>query len=140
MSNLFWLAVEQLEAIEQAIPKNRRAAKPRRNREVISGIIHVMTVGCRWKDCPKEYGPYTAIYIRFNRWSKDGTWAKILEALVVHDAVDIQCFDSTAAKAHRCAAGGKGGPRRRPSARAGAGERPKSMPSSTQTAGPSPSS
>ena len=40
MSNLFWLTDEQLVAIEAAIPKKRRGVKPRRNPEVISGIIH----------------------------------------------------------------------------------------------------
>jgi transposase len=135
MSNLFWLTDKQLVAIEAAIPMNRRGVKPRHNREVISGIIHVLKVGCRWQDCPAEYGPYTTIYNRFNRWSKAGIWARILEKLMVHDAVDIQCIDSTTAKAHRCAAGGKGGPRRRPSAKVEAGARPKSTPSSTPRLG-----
>jgi transposase len=27
------------------------------DRRVISGILHVLTSGCRWKDCPPEYGP-----------------------------------------------------------------------------------
>ena len=138
MSNLFWLADEQLTAIEEAIPKNRRGAKPKRNREVISGIIHVLKVGSRWEDCPSEYGPYTTVYNRFNRWSKAGIWAAILAKLMVHDAVDVQCIDSTTAKAHRCAAGGKGGPRSRPLARAGAVERPKFTLSLTATAGLSP--
>ena len=110
MSNLFWLADEQLVLIEAAIPKHRRGVKPRRNGEVISGIIHVLKVGSRWEDCPPEYGPHTTVYNRFNRWSKAGIWAAILAKLMVHDAVDIQCIDSTTAKAHRCAAGGKGGP------------------------------
>ena len=135
MSNLLWLTDEQLAAIEGAIPMNRRGVKPRRNREVISGIIHVLKVGCRWEDCPAGYGPYTTIYNRFNRWSKAGIRAKILDKLMVHDAIDIQSIDSTTAKAHRCAAGGKGGPRRGPSARAEAGAQPKSTPSSTPRVG-----
>lgn len=137
MSDLFWLSDEQFTAIVGAIPMHRRGVKPRRNREVISGIIHVLKVGCRWEDCPSEYGPHTTIYNRFNRWSKAGIWAGILGKLMVHDAVDIQCIDSTTAKAHRCAAGGKGGPRSRRSARAGAGAPPKSTPSSMAKAGSS---
>ena len=121
MSNLFWLTDEQLVAIEAAIPKKRRGVTPRRNREVISGIIHVLKIGCRWEDCPADYGPHTTIYNRFNRWSKAGIWSRILENLVVFDGTDIQCIDSTTAKAHRCAAGGKGGPRNRPSG--GVGDR-----------------
>jgi hypothetical protein len=34
------------------LPSGRRGVKPRRNREVISGIIHVQRVGCRWRGRP----------------------------------------------------------------------------------------
>ena len=139
MSNLFWLTDEQFAAIEGGIPMKRRGVKPRRNREVISGIIHVLKIGCRWQDCPPDYGPHTTIYNRFNRWSKAGIWAGILQNLTVHDTVDIQCIDSTAAKAHRCAAGGKGGLTSRLSARAEVAAPRKSTPSLTDTAGSSPS-
>ena len=26
--------------------------------------------GARWRDYPPEYGPYTTIYNRFRRWSR----------------------------------------------------------------------
>jgi transposase len=139
MSNLFWLTEEQLASIEAAIPMNRRGVKPRRNLEVISGIVHVLKIGCRWEDCPPEYGPHTTVYNRFNRWSKAGIWADILSKLVVLDAMDIQCIDSTTAKAHRCAAGGKGGPRRKPLGEAEVGEPPKSTPLSMAMDASSPS-
>ena len=135
MSNLFWLTDEQFASIEGAIPLNRSRVKPRRNREVISGIIHVLKTGCRWQDCPPEYAPHTTVYNRFNRWSKRGIWAEILSKLVAYDATDVQCIDSTTAKAHRCAAGGKGGPTLRPSARAEADAPRKSTPSSTAMGG-----
>src|SRR5205823_1858634 len=37
--------------------------------------------GARWRDCPREYGPYTTVYNRFNRWAKRGRWCAIFEAL-----------------------------------------------------------
>ena len=139
MANLFWLSDKQWAALEPLIPMRRRGVKPKRNREVISGIIHVLHVGCRWEDCPPEYGPRTTIYNRFNRWSKAGIWQTILAARVAFDAADVQCIDSTTAKAHRCAAGGKGGPRNRRLAEAGAAEPPKSTPSSMAADASSPS-
>jgi transposase len=36
---------------------NRRGVKPKHNREIISGIVHILKVGCRWLDCPEVYGP-----------------------------------------------------------------------------------
>jgi transposase len=133
MSNLYWLDDDGWKAIEPLIPMNRPGVKPGRNRQVISGILHVLKVGCRWSDCPREYGPATTVYNRFNRWSKAGVWRAMAAQLVKHDATDIVSIDSTISKAHRCSAGGKGGPRRRPSAAVAAGARRRSTPLSTPT-------
>jgi transposase len=95
---------------------------------VISGIIHVLKVGRRWCDCPKEYGPSTTIYNRFNRWSRKRFWIDLVEALAAAGAVTRSTsIDSTYVKAHRCAHGGKGGQKIRRSARHGAAKPPKSM-------------
>jgi transposase len=37
------------------------------DRRVISGILHVLKTGCRWRDVPSAYGPPTTIYNRFTR-------------------------------------------------------------------------
>jgi len=139
MANLFWLSDKQWAAIEPYIPVNRRGVKPKRNREVISGIIHVLHIGCRWEDCPREYAPYTTVYNRFNRWSKAGIWQTILTGLVEFEATEVQSIDSTTAKAHRCAAGGKGGLKNRRLAEAGAGGPRKSTLSWMPVAASSPS-
>ena len=76
---------------------------------MISGILHVLKYGCRWRDCPAVFGPHTTIYNRFNRWSRAGIWPSMLQTLVTLDAADLQCIDSTTSKAHRCSAGGIGG-------------------------------
>lgn len=139
MSHLFWLTDVQWAALEPHLPMDRRGVKPRRNREVISGIMHVLHVGCRWVDCPAEYGPHTTIYNRFNRWSKAGIWQQLLDRLVAFDRANVQCIDSTSAKVHRCGAGGKGGPRHRRSGEAGAGAPQRFMSSSMVWGGCSPS-
>lgn len=135
MSALFWLTDEQWASIEPHLPCNRPGVKPRRNRQVISGIVHVLRTGCRWRDCPPAYGPHTTVYNRYNRWSKRGIWQRLLDRLTVFDAVSQQSIDSTTAKAHRCSAGGKGGPNAKPSAAAEAAGRRKSMPLPTATDG-----
>jgi transposase len=94
---------------------------------VISGILHVLKVGCRWCDCPAEYGPSTTVYNRFNRWSRRGFWLKLLGALVDAGAVTRStAIDSTYVKAQRSAFGGKGGLRDRQSAAHAAAGRPRS--------------
>ena len=107
MANEFWMSDRQWAVLEPLIRMGRRGVKPRRNREVISGIIHVLKVGCRWRDCPEVYGPHTTIYNRFNRWSKAGIWQTMLTVLVDPASTGSQSIDSTTSKAHRCAAGGK---------------------------------
>jgi transposase len=79
----------------------------------LSGIMHVLKVGCRWRDCPGEYGPHKTIYNRYNRWSERGIWQKIFEAVASSTPPEQAALDSSHVKIHRCAAGGKGGPRRR---------------------------
>jgi transposase len=48
---------------------------------VISGIVHMLRSGARWRDCPAAYGPYTTVYNRFNRWSRQEIWFEIFEVL-----------------------------------------------------------
>lgn len=114
MSRLFWLADEAWAAIEPHLPKNQPGARRVDDRRVISGILHVLKTGCRWQDCPAEYGPPTTIYNRFNRWSRRKLWSRILDALVAKGVLALSAsIDSSYVKAHRSAHGGKGGRRRR---------------------------
>jgi transposase len=112
MAGEYWLDDQQWAAIEPLLPKNQPGARRKDDRRVLSGIIHVLKVGCRWQDCPAAYGPATTIYNRFHRWARRGLWQPLLEALVRVDPDGPQIFDSKTAKA----AGGKWGPKRRRSA------------------------
>jgi transposase len=84
--------------------------------------------GARWRDCPREYGPYTTVYNRFNRWSKAERWTAIFGALTAtsKDGVTL-ALDSTSIKAHRSASGGKGGNTLKRSAARAADARRRSM-------------
>ena len=132
MSHLFWLSDEQWAVIEPLLPRHRGGAPRVDDRRVISGIIHVLKVGCRWCDCPKEYGPSTTVYNRFNRWSRRRFWVDLVEKLALSGAVTkATSIDSTYIKAHRSAHGGKGGRKRKLSAPRAVAKPPKSMPSRT---------
>jgi len=96
---LFWLSDEAWAAIEPHLPRNQPGARRVDDRRVISGILHVLKVGCRWCDCPTDYGPSTTVYNRFNRWSRRGFWLKLLDALVDAGAVTKNtAIDSTMSK------------------------------------------
>jgi transposase len=124
MKGLYWLSDAEWSRIEPLMPRGRRGARRVDDRRVISGIMHMLRSGARWRDCPAAYGPYTTIYNRFNRWSRQGVWFEIFEALTGSTGViGTAAIDSTILKAHRSAAGGKGGPSSKPSAARGAGDR-----------------
>jgi len=127
MAGEFWLDDRQWAAIELLLPQNQSGAHRKDDRRIISGIIHVLKAGCRWQDCPAVYGPPTTIYNRFHRWARRGIWRQLFAALATADPGGVQMIDSTTAKAHRSAAGGKGGPISKRSAALAAGERQKSM-------------
>lgn len=109
MSRLFWLNDEQWSQIEPLLP--HYGSPPRvDDRRILSGIVHVLRCGCRWCDCPSEYGPSTTVYNRFNRWSRKGIWQSIYSALTGDRRTHRQLLaDSTHVKAHRSAAGAEKG-------------------------------
>ena len=139
MAGEFWLSHRQWAVIDPLLPKNQPSARRVDDRRVISGIIHVLKVGCRWQDCPAIYGPPTTIYNRFRRWTIKGVWRRLFAALVAFSPDDVHMIDSTSAKAHRSAGGGKGGPKSRRSAVRAAAARPRSTPSSMARDASSPS-
>jgi len=107
--NLFWLSDEQWDRIEPHLPTDVRGVERVDDRRVISGIVHVLKSGCRWCDCPPEYGPHTTLYNRFVRWARRGIWENLFRELAGNGrSSETQMIDSTHVKAHRSAAGGRG--------------------------------
>ena len=101
---------DRFSRLEPHLPTDTRG-KPRvDDQRVISGIIHVLKSGCRWVDAPPAYGPRKTLYNRFVRWADKGIWQDIFHALASAGGPPAQVLiDSSAVKAHRYAAGGKGG-------------------------------
>ena len=127
MARLFWLSDEAWAAIDPHLPHGK-PGKPRvDDRRIISGILHVKT-GCRWRDVPPEYGPATTVSNRFNRWASRGVWQRLFEKVAASGAIPAELsLDSTHVKAHRSAAGAKGGNGRKRLAARGAAAPRRSM-------------
>lgn len=134
MADRFWLSDAQWAAISPLLPQ--LGGKPRvDDRRVISGILHRLREGLRWRSIPAEYGPRTTLFNRFNRWSEKGIWQALLTALAAcEDPPELAMVDSTAVRAHRSAAGAKGGSKTKPSVARGVVQPPRYMRSPTAKA------
>jgi transposase len=129
MSNEFWLSDEQFGRLGPLLPTDTRGVPRVDDRRVISGIVHVLKSGGRWADAPPVYGPKKTLYNRFVRWAAKDVWTDIFHALASAGGPPAEVLiDSSAVRAHRCAAGGKGGSARRRSVARAADGPPRSMP------------
>ena len=81
-------------------------------RRTLNGIVWILRTGAPWRDLPERFGAWKSVYGRFNRWSKDGTFDAIVEALQGQlDAEgkidrDLWCLDGSSVRATRAASGG----------------------------------
>ncbi len=104
MSDLFWLSERQLAKIEPHFPLSHGVLRVD-DRRVISGIVHVIRNGLRWRDAPPVYGPHKILYNRFVRWSRLGVFSRIFVTLTGEAGPpDRLMIDATHLKAHRTAA------------------------------------
>src|SRR5262249_55524254 len=114
----------------------------RDNRRFLDAVLWIARTGAAWADLPPRLGNPNSQWRRFNRWAEKGRWDPILAALRDPD-LDVLILDSTAVRAHPCAAGAKkngtaaGASPSRPWAAAGAGSAPRSTAASTAWATPS---
>ena len=71
--------------IESLIPPARRGGNKRHvdEREVMNGIMYVLSTGCQWRAIPKDLPPRSTVHDYLDLWSYDGTLDRIHHALYV---------------------------------------------------------
>jgi len=69
MSDQYWLTKAQLKNIGSFFPRTRGIPRVD-DRRVVSGIIHVIRNGLRWRDTPAVYGPHKTLDNPFVRSSR----------------------------------------------------------------------
>jgi transposase len=98
------------------------------DRDFVEAMLFIARTGCPWRDLPRRFGKWDAVYQRFRRWEDAGHWRALFEQLPMKlEAVRILFVDSTVIRAHPHAAGApgkKGGKRRRRLDGAAAGSGP----------------
>lgn len=92
----------------------RRGGRWSEHRPVLEAICWRFRTGCPWRDIPAEFPAWQTVWWRFDLWSKDGTWDRILTELQgqAHAVAELEwavSVDSTVARAHQHAAGARRG-------------------------------
>ena len=80
------LTDDQWRIIESIVPPEPRRSDGRGRpwkeaRAVLNGILWILRTGAPWHDMPERYPPYQTCHRRFQKFIKDGTLNKILQAL-----------------------------------------------------------
>lgn len=77
------LTDEEWAQIEPLIPPAKRGGNKRRvnMREVVNGLMYVLSTGCQWRAIPKDLPPRSTVHDYFDLWSWDGTLRRIHQAL-----------------------------------------------------------
>jgi transposase len=81
------LTDEEWWVIERLIPRAKRGGNKRTVvvREVVDGLMYILSTGCQWASLPKDLPPRSTVNHYFCRWNYDGTLDRI------HHALYIQC-------------------------------------------------
>src|SRR5436190_10408663 len=71
--------------VKPLIPRAKRGGRKREVvvREVLNGILYVLSAGCQWRALPKDLPPRSTVHGYLQRWDYDGTLMKIHDALYV---------------------------------------------------------
>ena len=91
---------EEFAILKPLIPPAKRGGRRRGIdiREVLNGLLYVLSTGCQWAAMPKDLPPKSTVYDYFDLWSWNGTLARI------HDALYVACREEGGCEASPTAA------------------------------------
>ena len=79
------LTDEEWTHIEALIPPAKRGGRKRKVdlREIVNGIMYVLSTGCQWRYVPKDLPPKSTLFDYLDLWNYDGTLERLHHALYV---------------------------------------------------------
>ena len=75
------LTDKQWEEIKPLLWKSGNKSKWEK-RELINAVLYLVDSGCKWRQLPHDFPPYTTVLNFYRKAVREGTWEKILKALV----------------------------------------------------------
>jgi len=67
-------------------------------REIVNGLMYILSTGCQWRAIPKDLPPRSTLHDYLDRWDWDGTLERI------HFALYVQCREQAGREASPTAA------------------------------------
>lgn len=100
---------------------SERGVTGRDNRLFVEAVWWIARTGSPWRDLPKHVGAWHTAYMRVSRWSKNGVWTRMADALKSDAELEQLFVDSTIVRAHQHATGAQKKQAIKPSDVAGVG-------------------
>jgi transposase len=94
------LTDEEWEPIMPQIPPAKRGGRKREvdEREILNGIMYVLSTGCQWRALPKDLPAKSTVWHYLDLWSYDGTLERI------HHELYVKCREQAGREASPTAA------------------------------------
>jgi transposase len=79
------LTDQEWSLLEPEIPPAKRGGNKRHVnvREVVNGLMYILSTGCQWRAIPKDLPPRSTLHDYLNQWDYDGTLVRIHHVLYV---------------------------------------------------------
>jgi transposase len=75
------------------------------HRNTFEGILYRLRTGIPWRDLPAEFGNWSAIFRRFNLWSKKGILTQLFNTLASDSDFEWVFIDGSIIRAHQHSTG-----------------------------------
>src|SRR5215475_7588865 len=94
------LTDDEWKLVEPLIPPGKRGGDKRTviMREIVNGLMYILSTGCQWRAIPKDLPPRSTLYDYFDLWSWDGTLD------LIHHELYVKCREAIGREASPTAA------------------------------------
>ena len=96
---------QKLYAFLQGHPR-AYAGQEEKCRRFVEAVHWILRSGAQWRELPADLGKWNSVFKRYARWEENGVWADMFKQFAQDPDMAAVMPDSTAVRAHMCAAGG----------------------------------